>query len=162
MIEPYFKNIAELIQQVGPKTMNGAGGESVFIECGPMQFTDGQIKGRVFGPFKAEDECHNYIAVKLERHRLENAKYHGTKGAAPCDDRTYMGHPMFQYRIMPGTEFFGRYLSQIVTVALQGIQSMYHDDEPEVFWPNKPDGEDDFGAILDEDEWSEDDGEAEV
>ena len=146
----FFENIGQLLEQVMPKLRGDAGADSWFMECGPMQWKGGDVKGRVYGPYRSREEAENYISVKIDRHRLKNANYHGEKGNPPEDDATYMGHPMFQYRFMTGREFFTRYYSQIIHVALQGINDLNTDAEPDIVWPNM-DGVPD--PILDDDEF---------
>ena len=155
-IARFLHQIGSLIEQVGPKAEKGDA-DSKFIECGPMQWADGQVRGRVYGPFRTEDEAHNYLAIKIERHRLSNASYHGEKGRAPSQDKEYFGHPMFQYRIMEGSEFYGKYLLEISNVAMQGVAELETDYEPEVFWPNGS-PEDAVEGLLDGDEFFEEAG----
>jgi len=147
----YLGRIGLLMNEAGPKSEAYVDG-GVYIEGGPMHWNDGGVRGSVFGPYKTEDDAHNYVAVKLERHRLANAAFHGEEGRPPHNDREYMGHPMFQYRIMSGAEYFSRYYAQTINIALSGMIDMVSDSEPEIFWPNKDGTEE---AILDDDEWTE-------
>ncbi|MAG24830.1 hypothetical protein CMI47_04550 [Candidatus Pacearchaeota archaeon] len=153
-IVQYLSQIGTLLEQIGPKSEK-AGQDYVMIEGGPMQFANGSMAGRVYGPFPEEDSAHNFLAVKIERHRLSNAAYHGHEGRAPDSDKTYMGHPMFQYRIMAFAEFATRYLHQIIAVAQQAQMELVQGHDPEVYWPNRTE-EDEFGGILDDDEWTGD------
>ena len=152
-----------ILNEVGPKSEGFEKGQW-HVEGGPMQWADGgPIRGKVFGPFKTQDEAHNYVAVKIERHRLANAKYHGEKGMPPKNDREYFGHPMFQYRLMTSEEYFSRYLLQIQQLAGQGLVELFKDDEPEIFWPAKEaetPGNIPEGGLLDDDEWTEDEEDA--
>jgi len=148
----YFGRIGLLLNEIGPKSERFEKG-MVYIEGGPMPWNDGTTRGQVFGPYNNADEAHNYIAVKIERHRLTNAKYHGETGRPPHNDREYMGHPYFQYRIMPGEEYMARYFAEVNRLALAAMVELLTDDEPEIFWPAN-DGIDE--PILDDDETTED------
>ena len=155
-IADFFLGVGENLQQIGPKADKSTK-TSVFLECGPMQWASGDMKGQIYGPFKNAEEAHNYVAVKQDRNRLSNAKYHGETGSKPMDDKTYMGHPMFQYRIMGAPEYFNRYFAQIIDTCLHGMNFLTNDQEPEVFWPNK--AEEPAVGLLDSDEWEEDENE---
>jgi len=153
-MDQFLGQIGLLLNEIGPKSEGFERGQ-VYIECGPMQWSDGTVRGKVYGPYKTADECHNYVAVKRERHRLANAKFHGEEGRPPVNDREYMGHPSFQYRIMPAEEYFSRYLLQIQQLAGQGLVELFKDEAPEVFWPSKTGGTEELPGLEDGDEWTD-------
>ena len=107
-----FKEIAEIISSVGPKLGQAEryGRASVMIETEAI-LCQGQMVARTWGPFENEAMAHNYINIKRDRHRLNNAKHHGEKGGEVTDDRTLLGHPSFKYRVIGAKGYFARYLA---------------------------------------------------
>lgn len=126
--------IGMLLNEVGPRAEGYAPG-TLYVECAPMVWNDGKPKSRILGPYKHADEAHNYIAIKIERHKLANAAFHGEKGRPPNNDREYFGHPEFHYRLMTAEEYFIRYTAEITRLAQQAAVELHMNHEPELFWP---------------------------
>lgn len=149
-----FVEVARLVSEVSPKVDAAQRydlAESVIIETLPM-IINGAMQAKIWGPYKDADEAHNYIRIKRDRHRLSNAKHHGDTGGDVTSDRELVGHPGFQYRVVPLTGYFAKYLGQIALVALTGLMGVATHGENAIAFATP----DDQYGILDEDEGDND------
>lgn len=148
MIEE-FKEIASLITAVGPKldAVAKLGSEAVMIETVPL-LVQNKYVAKIWGPFETNQEAHNYINIKMDRHRLANAHRFGKAGDGLIEnDGHFMGHPDFKYRVVSAEGYFAKYLAQIMLSccsALVGIATRH--DEKMFLAPGGEHG------ILDQDE----------
>lgn len=138
MLVDDISRIGGLLNECGPNSEKYSE-EQVYIEGGPMHWHDGTLKGHIAGPFNTEEEAHAKVRSRRERHRLENAKFHGESGKPPVNERQYYGHPGFQYRIMPAKEYFTRYLFQIQNAVAQAVVNLHAPTDPTVITPSKED-----------------------
>ncbi len=151
MIEQ-FKNIAKLISEAGPKldAAGRYGDDACMIETGVLIDVHGKPIARILGPYKNENDAHNYINVKRERHALSNAVYHGETGQAPDSDKTFMGHPEFTYRVVSADGYFAKYIAQIQMLCTTALMESFLVDDNHQPWVKPAD--DPEPGILDEDD----------
>jgi hypothetical protein len=148
MIEQ-FREIARLIGEVGPKldAADRYGDDSVMIETEPL-IVQGKMAARIWGPFQNEEEAHNFINIKRDRHRLSNARHHGEEGGSIENDKHFMGHPQFRYRVVSSSGYFAKYLAQVMMTCCTALVGAATVGEASI--PFAPPS-DDYG-ITDDDE----------